>query len=319
MEISEWRQKLTDFETELARFPHVIDELGSPATDSDIDRANAALGRFQLPEWLEALYRWHNGCGVLVSALLGAEFTTLDDAVSNYENFTSAGDGWFRPWTFPFLLVDKDVTLGVLDGPGETVDLSILRFFMQETYAWRLHSSPMEWVDELLFMLSKVDEDSFKDDGAFWGYPNSVLDEVRARGHEISRKTAGERVTYGEFRTEDWPQVYLDRAGLTEHLIAIEELPSEQHRRLRRGEPIPHVGPWDVYFPTPPPQLPTTVTMRITGRRDIEGLLPAGVLPDYSTSTGIDVRAVVWFTPESFDEEIPVIARVGFPVRAGRL
>ena len=42
-------------------------------------------------------------------------------------------------------------------------------------------------------------------------------------------------------------------------------------------------------------------------------MLPAGVLPDHAVVNGLDVDVVVWFDPETMEDETPTIQRIAYP------
>ena len=321
-ELMAWRRKLDELEKSLSRFPHVIQALGSPATDLEIARVNSSLEPFRLPQWLETLYRWHNGCDRAVSSIFELPFISVDaDRPLNDRPFAYEF-GYFREFTFPFLGVDEDWMLAVLDQPGSVPDNSLLYWHLHDQ-PFMGYESPHEWVDSLLAKLESVDENSFGDDGRFLGYDPDI---------ESIRSRPSAPAVYGGVRAALWPDSYLQRAGLTNYVISESDLPRQNERWLRHGEEIPHTGPWDVYFGgfaqelfrSRRPKLPAQIRLEAThygegAKRNPNGsvlncLLPPGILSDYTLCYGYDLDAVVWFRPESIDNDLPVIDKVRFPV-----
>ena len=317
-----WKGKLSELEASLARFPHVLEALGEPASDSDIANANSALFPFRLPSWLEELYRWHNGSAREASGLFDLHFGSLDDALRSYRSVSpfDLDFGEFREFTFQFLGSDDGWVLAILDQDFAYSDDSLLYWQYHEIpVAW--HQGPQAWVDDLLHKLESVDEDSFDDQGRFMGYKSRYATVHVPVSYE-----------YGGANVALWPESYRQRAGLTNLLIQESKLPPLAERRLVRGVPIPHAGPWEVYFggfahqlfTSRSPKLPALIRLA-TNRHDsdappnVDGyvfdcVLPRGVISDYTLRHGFDLDAVVWFRPETITSDMPVIDKVRFPV-----
>lgn len=323
------RRKLAELEAALSRYPHVTACLNRPANDKTIREANAALAPFELPEWLEELYRWHDGCEYPASYLFELPFNSLKGGLEYLAMMEGGvnGFGFYRYWTFPFLGVDKDMQLAVLDQPGTTPDPSILHFMMQDD-PFLSFETPFEWVDSLLFKLSHIDEHSFGEDGRFDGYWQVLSD----KGVSVAQPEQTSHHQYGSLSAGQWPQSYRERGGILGHLVSETDLPSWEERTLHHGERLPHDGPWNIYlgdldmkfYRSEPPKLPTTIWMkpshmafgsrRNPNRESFEALLPKGVLTDHILRYCLDLDAVVWFEPATIADKRPVIARIAFPV-----
>ncbi len=304
-----WRSKLDELETSLSRFPHVMDALGSPASDATIKNANQALAPFRLPRWLEELYRWHNGYDHTLVNLFDLRFNSLEDSVRTYQAHDPYDYefGWFRHFTFQFLGMDDDWMVAVLDQAG-AVDEDTLLYWHYHDSPGPAYGSPSAWVDDLLLKLESVDEDSFDDNGFFLGWKNHT-----PIGEPVSIPYA-----FGGIRADQWPESYRQRAGITNYLITESALPPVDTRRLPADESLPHEGPWDVHFggfgrqlfKSRRPRLPAQIRLG-----NLECILPPGVLSEYTLRYGFDLDAVVWFRAETLESGFPVIDRVRFPVK----
>lgn len=321
-ELIAWRRKLEELESSLKRFPHVMDALGEPATDLEIKRANSALSPFRLPRWLEELYRWHNGCDRSVAAIFGRPFNSISESLVARVDPFDFEFGYVREFVFPFLGVDSSWTMAILDHDGSVADHTLLGWDYEDTPSPAYENAPA-WIDNLLQRLESVDENSFADDGKFNYYDPSLADRT---------DWVPERFEYGGVHPGRWPESYRQRAGISNYIIREAELPAPQERWLDdEDEPIPHAGPWDVYFgafqtrmkyrtPKPPTQIRLRTahhdgtSKRTGGARDLNCFLPAGILSDYTLRYGTNLNAVVWFRKDTLDAEIPVIDRVRFPI-----
>lgn len=287
--------------------------MSSPATDAQINAANEAIAPFRLPAWLEALYRWHNGSSEYQGLDLtpGYRFLQLDQAVAEYKRLCEVwnGLGWYRRWSWPLLSEDKAKVLATLDygdGPPEPI---LCWFYFTDPVFLRWHT-PQEWITEVIEDYSMLEE-RFAPDGEDIDWYR----QYEAAGKEYQPNRNKSQLGFG-LNTRVWPESLLHRAGIAGLLINESELPPKDERELQAGK-ISDPGPWYFYFgdlqrewyESPPVQLPATINVT----RGLKAKLPEGVLPEHALVNGIDVDAVLWFDPETLEDEIPTIQRIAYP------
>ena len=303
-----------------------LQNMNPAATDRDINQANEAVAPFRLPAWLEALYRWHNGSGYRGLNLdeSGLRFMPLKEAVDQYGHLCASwnGFGWYRRWSWPLLMADSDLLIATLDYAHNPTEPILCGFHMEDRpYArWE---SPQIWINEITQMYELLEEQFVHETSIDWFRQLAAVKKDFAPSRAISEFEFG-------VSTLRWPESLLHRAGIAELTVNESELPPMNERRLRRDQGIPHPGPWDFYFgdllsgwyQSPPIELPAQARLWSEWKGNFQlplaeagvtAVLPAGVLPDHAVVNGLDVDVVVWFDPETLEDETPNIQRIAYP------